>query len=268
MSIGVESIDANGLLAFLECLKHNEISMNMLANYLAAIKAKISVLGLNASVLDDKRLKYYLRSLKLNRPVCLSTKNIISIETLQKIVLCCDMLYMGVIFKAVFLVAYFVFFSASPTWPLYLFIDTFDVSRHLAAGDVFFSKLFVKILIKWSKTFQTHDEIKVISLPRLGKSPLYPYRALKKALLMYKPSENQPLFQYKYSGVGSLLLTQKLERPCHLSIPNYIFHPIFHVPCFPAFRCLPGFHCQCPLARDQGAGHLDVGLRVEIYPGR
>ena len=60
MSIAVENIDVNGLLAFLECLKHNEVSVNMLANYLADIKGKFSVLGLNASVLDDKRLKYYL----------------------------------------------------------------------------------------------------------------------------------------------------------------------------------------------------------------
>ena len=64
-SIAVESIDVSDLLAFLKCLKHNEISVNMLANYLAAIKAKFSVLGFNASVLDDKRLKYYLRSISL-----------------------------------------------------------------------------------------------------------------------------------------------------------------------------------------------------------
>ena len=70
MSYAVESIDVNGLLAFLEYLTHNEISVNKSANYLAAIKAKFTVLGLNGSILDDKKLKYYLRSLKLNRPVC------------------------------------------------------------------------------------------------------------------------------------------------------------------------------------------------------
>ena len=109
MSIAVESIDVNGLLAFLECLKHNEISVNMLANYLAAIKANFNVLGLNAAILDDKRLKYYLRSIKLYRPVCLFTKNIVSVEILHKIVLCCDTLYMEAIFKVVFLVVVFGF---------------------------------------------------------------------------------------------------------------------------------------------------------------
>ena len=58
----------------------------------------------------------------------------------------------------------------------------------------------VKILVKWTKTLKTHDKIKVITLPRLGKSPLCPYHALKKKdIAMYNLSENQPVFQYKYS---------------------------------------------------------------------
>ena len=84
MSIAVESIDVNGLLAFLECLTYNQTSVNMLANYLAAIRTNFNLLGLNSSILDDKRLNYYIKSMKLNRPVCLSTKNVISLEILQK----------------------------------------------------------------------------------------------------------------------------------------------------------------------------------------
>ena len=196
MSIAVENIDVNGLLAFLECLTYNQTSVNMLANYLAAIKANFNVLGLNAAILEDKRLKYYLKSIKLNRPVCLSTKNVISVEILQKIVRCCDTLYMGSIFKAVFLVAFFGFFRLSNLAPDSF--AAFDIARHLAAGDIFFSKKFVKILVKLTKTLQTHDQIKIISLPNLGKSPFCPYHALKRVLAMYNPSENEPLFQHKY----------------------------------------------------------------------
>ena len=113
MSIAVESIDVNGPLAFLECLSYNQTSVNMLATYLSAIKANFNVLGLNAAILENKRLKYYIRSIKLNRPVCLSTKNVISVEILQKIIRCCDTLYMGSICKAVFLVAFWGF----QIWP-------------------------------------------------------------------------------------------------------------------------------------------------------
>ena len=212
MSIAVESVDVNGLLAFLECLKYNKTSVNMLANYLAAIRANFHVLGLNARILEDKRLKYYLKSIKLNRPVCVSTKNVISLENLHKIVHCCDTLYMGPIFKAVFLVAFFGFFRLSDLAPHSF--SSFDISRHLAAGDIFFSKKFVKILVKWTKTLQTHDQIKIISLPKLGKSPLCPYRALKAVLAMYNPSENQPLFSTNMLLAGNPSLTQKFEKPC------------------------------------------------------
>ena len=138
MSIAVESVAVNGLLTFLECLKYNKTSVYMLANCLAAIRANFNVQGLNAAILDDKRLKYYLKSIKLNRPVCLSNKNVISAETLHKIVCCCDTFYMGPIFKAVFLVAFFGFFRLSNLAPHSF--SSFDISRHLAAGDIFFSK--------------------------------------------------------------------------------------------------------------------------------
>ena len=104
LSIAVESVDVNGLQAFSGCLNYNKISVYMLANYLAAIRANYNVLGLNTAVSEDKRLKYYLKSIKRNRPVCLSTKNVISVENLLKTVYCCDSLYMGPIFKAVFLI--------------------------------------------------------------------------------------------------------------------------------------------------------------------
>ena len=119
MSIAVESVDANTLLAFLECLTYNKTSVNMLANYLAAIRANFNLLGLNSASLHDKRLKYYIKSIKVNRPVCLSTKNVISVEILQKIVACCDTLYMGPILKPYFWWLFLVFLDYQ-TWPLIL----------------------------------------------------------------------------------------------------------------------------------------------------
>ena len=101
-------------------------------------------------------------------------------------------------------------------------------TRHLAAGDIFFSKKFVNIWVKWTKTLQTHDEIKVISLPKLGKSPLCPYHALQKVLAMYNPSENQPLFQYKYPAGWKVLIDSKIRNTlslinCKLHFPPHFF---------------------------------------------
>ena len=90
------------------------------------------VLGLNPSPLDHKKIKYYLRDLKLNRPISVTSHNIITVHMLLKIVYQCDYLYMGKVFKAVFLAAFFGFFRLSNLAPHSL--TTFDFTRHVAGG--------------------------------------------------------------------------------------------------------------------------------------
>ena len=112
----------------------------MIMNHLAAIKAKLVVLGLNPSPLDHKKIKYYLRALKLNRPISVTSHNIITVHMLLKIVYQCDYLYMDKVFKAVFLAAFFGFFRLSNLAPHSL--TTFDFTRHVAGRDVFFKSIW------------------------------------------------------------------------------------------------------------------------------
>ena len=117
----------------------NQVSVNMISNYLSDIRAKFVVLGLNPSALDHKKVKYYIRALKLNRPMSVTTHNIITLDMLLKIVHQCDLLYMGAVFKAVFLVAFLGFFRLSNLAP-HSFM-AFDFTRHLAGGDIFLPRL-------------------------------------------------------------------------------------------------------------------------------
>ena len=121
LSVDVRNLDVEGILAFMECLHVNQVSASMIANYLAAIRAKLVVLGLNPSPLDHKKVKYYVRALKLNRPMSVTTHNIISPEVLLQIVNHCDRLYMSTVFKAVFLVAFFGFFRLSNLAPPFIY---------------------------------------------------------------------------------------------------------------------------------------------------
>ena len=52
------------------------------------------------------------------------------------------------------------------------------------------------MLLKWSKTLQNNDQVRVITLPRLKGQIICPYEALKQVFRLYAPSGNQPLFQY------------------------------------------------------------------------
>ena len=102
VNLNVVNLDVDGILAYMECLNANHVCVNMIANHLAKIKAKLVVLGLNPTPLDHKKIKYFkdLRSLKLNRSNCVTSHNIISVDMLLKIVYRCDYLYMDKVLRS------------------------------------------------------------------------------------------------------------------------------------------------------------------------
>ena len=150
MGILMSSVNVKVLLAFLECLNENGVSPNMLSNYVSAIKAKFVIYGLPTKCLESRRIYYYVKSLRINRPLKISRCNIISIEDLYFLVAHCDELYMGQVFKALFLMAFFGFLRLSNLCPHSF--DSYDFTRHLSAGDIFFQGNILKVLLKWSKT--------------------------------------------------------------------------------------------------------------------
>ena len=86
-----------------------------------------------------------------------------------------------IVLKAIFLTAYFGFFRLSNL--VSHEIGGFDYTRHFTG--VTFS----------SKTLQTRDQVKLITLPKLGASTLCLYKALKAVYRLYEPAANEPLFQ-------------------------------------------------------------------------
>ena len=120
-------------------------------------------------------------------------------------------MFMGSVYKAVYLVAYFGFLRLSNTAPHSM--GLFDASRHLTAQDVTFTSKFVKINLKWSKILQTRDKVQVLTLPKLASPLICPYRALKSIFKLYNPSSHQPLFQVQ-SGKAWVVLTDSKIRKC------------------------------------------------------
>ena len=107
LDILMSSVNVKVVLAFLEHLNENGVSPNMLSNYMSAIKAKFVIYGLPTKYLESKKNYYYVKSHRINRPLNISRCNIISIKDLYSLVSHCDELYMGQVFKALFLMAFF-----------------------------------------------------------------------------------------------------------------------------------------------------------------
>ena len=138
----LHSVDVKILLSFLECLVSNNCTYSMLCNYVSAIKASFVLYDLPHDLLDHPRLKLFLKSVRINRPLTLVPHNIIDLDMLEKISLACESLKSPKVFRAIFLTGFFGFLRLSNLAPHSL--ATFDYTRHLTGQDLFFNDKLVK----------------------------------------------------------------------------------------------------------------------------
>ena len=154
--INFHCVSLQETMAYLEFLVENKVSANMLANNVSALKANFVMWGLDFNLWDHPRIKYFLKSVKVNRPLCPVCRNIMSLDMLVKSIRACDSLDSDFTYKAMFLMAFFGFLHISNLAPhSYL---QFDASRHLTPSDIIFKKSTMMVSLKWSKTMQTRDK--------------------------------------------------------------------------------------------------------------
>ena len=217
------------VLAYLEFLVKNQVSVHMIANHVSAIKAMAIIYQLNFQVMDHPTIRYFVKSVKINRPLAPPKRHIMGFSTLRKVVSHCNHFQDAIVYKAMFLSAFFGFFRLSNLAPHEK--TGFDPSRHFSGGDVFFTKNSVRLLLKWSKTIQTRDQVRLITLPKLGSSVLCPHKALKALTKAYNPSDDDPLFQCTTTK-GKQVMTDsrvrktlaKIVERMHLPKGYYTFH--------------------------------------------
>ena len=230
-TIDIKHISPLQILTFLEFLTFNKVSFSGLANHLSAVKTSLSLHGLDVSSFLDPRIKLYNKAIMRHRPLNPSIKPIIDIDILQAIALQCDRMHMGHICKAAILLAFFSFLRISNLVPHS--IVAYDHLKHLSRADLIFAAPGMHIIVKWSKTLQNRDKVKIIKVPSLGKSPLCPVSAVKKLLSSSPGSNNSPLFQVKcYHKWVPLTDTRlrkflaKVLKALHLTHHGFTFHSL------------------------------------------
>ena len=183
-------------------------------------------------LLDHPRLKLFLKSARINRPLTLVPRNIIDLYMLEKISVACDSLKSAKVFRAIFLTGFFDFLRLSNLAPHSL--ATFDYTRHLTGQDLFFNHKLVKIMVKWTKTMQNRDTVQVICLPKWKNSLICPFRALKALYKLYPMSANTSVFQVQ-GKAGWQSLTDTKVRKCLKTINvSLCLNPYFFT--FHSFR--------------------------------
>ena len=234
--VSLLKVSVSAVLSYLECLVENEVSVNIVMNLISAIRAMSILYDLHYEAWDHPKVSYFVKALKLHRPMVLTKRNIVNIGTLKCMVVVCHRFSNAEVFKAVFLTAFFGFFRLSNMAPHA--IAEFDSTRHFTGGDVFFQKDEAQLLLNWSKTIQYRDECRLVTIPKLGASPICPYRALKKIMALYNPEQNEPLFQIQTTSGWQVFTDTCIRKTLAkinlaLDLPSnyYTFH---------AFRCFIG----------------------------
>ena len=114
-------VNVKVILAFLECLVQNKCSFTMVKNYVSAIKASFILYELPYVVFNHPQIKYFIKSLKINRPLTLRPHNLIDLTILRRISIACLELPYGVVYGAVFLTGFFAFMRLSNLAPPFSF---------------------------------------------------------------------------------------------------------------------------------------------------
>ena len=210
LNVTFQALTPDVIMAFMEFLIGNGASYSAVVNHISAEKAILGLYGLSISMFDSPRIKLFIKSVQMNRPLKVSIPAIIDIPLLYRIIQVCDTMYMGQIFKAIYLLAFYSFLHLSNIVPHS--ISQFDSSRHLARGDIILDKSAGKVIIKWSKTIQNRCRIKILHLPYLGTSFLCPIVALKVLLSIVPSGNNSPLLQIKNHGKWVPLTDSKVRH--------------------------------------------------------
>ena len=220
-------VNVSLILAFLEYLTENGLNPDNIANYIAAIRAMFITYSLSTRPLRHEKIQLFMKAIRLNKPFTPNIPTIITEDMLRSILTACEQFQNPLVFKALYSFAFFSFLRMSNLLPHT--VATFDVTRQLCRGDIFFSATGVTVLLKWSKTLQDRREVRTIVLPDLGDSPLCPCSLLKTMLQVLPEDTNTPLFSINQKG-RFVTLTDSVARKhlkalaALLKFPHLTFH--------------------------------------------
>ena len=137
----------------------------------------------------DQRIQMFVQSLKLIDPYW-STPTLYFPLTYSKILL--QKFEFSKVFTGLYLMAFYSLLWLSNI--IQHAFNGFDISRHLARGDVIFSDSMPVLILKWSKTNQLSNKVQYETIPEIPHSLLCPVLACKNMLATFTGSANDHLF--------------------------------------------------------------------------
>ena len=187
MRLGLQTTVYN-LLVFLEYLHTNNLSPNVIQNYLSSIHTAAIKYNLQVQHTTSHLLTRFIRSISnsINSSFAPTPRGVFEIKTMYHISRACDSLPDPHLFRAVFLTAYFAFLRMSNIAPHS--IKQFEPSKHFLRQGTIFGDPGVHLIVKWTKTLQDHTAHHIVQLSELHN----PYLCLVRALRVLSSSRPLP----------------------------------------------------------------------------
>ena len=205
LGLSLPQMSTLDVLAFMEYVLQSGMSASNIINHLTAIRSMCIIYNCDSTPFRDNRIPLFVKAMKLNRP--LQPKLHFVIEALlEAIILACSLLHSPLVFKALYLLAFYSFLKLSNMLPHS--VASFDNTRHLCVGDVI--SQYAVIIIKLSKTIQDRSRVACISIPALDSATICPVSALTR-MLHIQTSPDDPFFQVT-TRRGSTPLTDSVTR--------------------------------------------------------
>ena len=191
-AVDFQALDFSIWLTFIEFLVFNGLKPASINNYISAIKSMFKWFNIPIPIFEHPKIKHMLKAVEVSvhRPPI--QKGIFDLNTLEKLILACEVLPFSSIFRTIYLFAFFGFFRISNLAPSSK-LD-FKITKHLCRGDVLFHESFLIVMVKWSKTLQASKKGTYIILPELSGSRLCPVSALRAMISQFPARTNAPLF--------------------------------------------------------------------------
>ena len=195
----------HSILAFLEYLHINSISYKVMLNYISSLKRAAIKYKWQSQVLSHSLVMEYLRSISINTRFTPTPRGIFDLHTLALISKNCDILHDSILFRAIFLVAFFTFLRMSNMAPHSRF--KFDSNRHFLRQDVIFADPGAHILLKWTKTLQDRSAHHFVQIPSLQNQIICPVKALQQLLQSRPLPPSSPLFVHLFPPFNPVIDT-------------------------------------------------------------
>ena len=218
----------HNIITFLEFLYQSSLSPKVISNYLSSIRSMTKFYNIEHSDLSHIAVSRFLRSITINSRFSPTPRGVFDIHTLYRLSLACDSLSDPILYRAIFLTAFFAFLRMSNMAPHSA--RAFDPTRHFLRQDLIFADPGVHLLIKWTKTLQSFNSHHIVQLPTLANIMLCPVRALK-ALLSSRPlSPAHPLFANNFPPFSPIIDThirdalKKVLSTLNISSVGHGFH--------------------------------------------